>query len=117
MIHLLFGNVLYPNIDKASKIYIDGSLIIIEKSDFTSLLAIDIMSHPHIAELTKEDETLKDMAVYQTFCILCQRFSGKTFIDGKLVAIENDVFNLDGALFKLQKATRDTAKSEGEIEQ
>lgn len=117
MIHLLFGNVLYPQIDRADKIYINKEYIVIESKSFEKPLALDILSHPHVKELLAEDDSLKDVVLYQTFSLICQRFSGKTLLENKLVRIENEVFNLDGALFKLQRATSDTAKAKGEIEQ
>lgn len=118
MINLLWNNVLYPEVNKATSLYVvtekDGkSFIAIEGDKYNKPLALDVLSHPHVKELLEEYTDEKEKLevslaiVYQVFNLICQMFSGKTVIEGKLVDVETKLISLDSALFNLQKSKND----------
>lgn len=119
MIHLLFRNTLYPNIDRAAKIEVVSlekkkyPYIAIYAPQYPKTLILDVCSHPNVLELINKAEgrnkyeVAKDI-VYKTFYLFCERFTGKTFLDGKLINIENALFNVDAALFSMYKVEDET---------
>lgn len=106
MIHILFQNILYPDVTRFHKVYV-GPDLMIHMVDGAEDIALPILQHPTVEKILaetpaeKKSDTEKSI-VYQVFNFICQRFTGKSLVDGVLITIENDVLNLDGALFTLR---------------
>ena len=105
MIHILFDNTLYLDVtSKYTSVSVYGRKIRFSGDIDTTL---DVQRHPTVQAILESvtpeqrDETLTAI-LYQTFNLICQRFTGKALVDGKLVPIENDILNLDGALSTLE---------------
>ena len=102
MIHILFQNTLYLDVTRYSKAYVSADLQIAFDD-----IRLPILQHPTVeailnnAKEEQKDDTAKAI-VFQVFNMLCQRFTGKSLVDGVLIPIENDVLNLDGALYNLR---------------
>lgn len=122
MLHLVFNNVLYPEINKATKIFVNTKTykkpcILIDglkygdgQGNYT--IRLDVCSHPHVQEILKDipEEQLTEAQeglVYQVFNLMCQFFTGKTYVDNKLVENTNKLLSLDAVLFSLQKKKED----------
>lgn len=111
MIHLLYMGVLYPNIERYKRVLVtEKGLAFTEGlNNVENTLLVNLIEHPFVKEILskvkeEEQEEVKKAIIYQTFNLICQRFTGKSLVDGVLIPIENDVLNLDGALKTLTLA-------------
>lgn len=105
MVHILFDNTLYLDVtSKYTSVSVYGRKIRFSGDIDTTL---DVQRHPTVQAIldsvaTEQREETLTAILYQTFNLICQRFTGKALVDGKLVPIENDILNLDGALSTLE---------------
>ena len=110
MIHILFQNTLYLDVTRYHQVYVAPDLTIVFRDVNPAIadsIKLRILDHPTVREvldnLTEDERKQDEVAiVYQVFNMLCQRFTGKSLVDGVLIPIENDVLNLDGALRNLR---------------
>ena len=117
MIHILFQNTLYLDVTRYYReVFVDKDLTIHFAGEDS--ITLRILDHPTVREILNnlpEDERKQDEVaiVYQVFNMLCQRFTGKSLVDGVLIPIENDVLNLDGALRNLRVNKEEKKDGEG----
>lgn len=108
MVHILFDNTLYLAVTSNYKgVAVRNKNIVFFSKDGQDDLTIDVQCHPTVQAIldsvaTEQREETLTAILYQTFNLICQRFTGKALVDGKLVPIENDILNLDGALSTLE---------------
>lgn len=110
MIHILFQNTLYLDVTRYHQVSVAPDLTIVFRDvnpTIADAIKLRILDHPTVREvldnLTEDERKQDEVAiVYQVFNMLCQRFTGKSLVDGVLIPIENDVLNLDGALRNLR---------------
>jgi len=121
MIHILFQNTLYLDVTRYHQVYVAPDLTIVFRDVNPAIadsIKLRILDHPTVREILNnlpEDERKQDEVaiVYQVFNMLCQRFTGKSLVDGVLIPIENDVLNLDGALRNLRVNKEEKKDGEG----
>ena len=121
MIHILFQNILYLDVTRYHQVSVAPDLTIVFRDVNPAIadsIKLRILDHPTVREILdnlSEDERKQDEVaiVYQVFNMLCQRFTGKSLVDGVLIPIENDVLNLDGALRNLRVNKEEKKDGEG----
>ena len=121
MIHILFQNTLYLDVTRYHQVYVAPDLTIVFRDVNPAIadsIKLRILDHPTVREvldnLTEDERKQDEVAiVYQVFNMLCQRFTGKSLVDGVLIPIENDVLNLDGALRNLRVNKEEKKDGEG----
>lgn len=101
MIHILFKNILYLDVTRYREVEVSNDLAINFIGEDS--IKLHVLEHPTVQTILgnvpdEQKEETKKAIVYQTFNLICQRFTGKSLVDGVLIPIENDVLNLDGAL-------------------
>ena len=121
MIHILFQNTLYLDVTRYHQVFVAPDLTIVFRDvnpAIADAIKLRILDHPTVREildnLPEEERKQDEIAiVYQVFNLLCQRFTGKSLVDGVLIPIENDVLNLDGALRNLRVNEEEKKDGEG----
>ena len=121
MIHILFQNTLYLDVTRYHQVFVSPDLTIVFRDVNPAIadsIKLRILDHPTVREILNnipEDKRKQDeiAIVYQVFNLLCQRFTGKSLVDGVLIPIENDVLNLDGALRNLRVNEEEKKDGEG----
>ena len=121
MIHILFQNTLYLDVTRYHQVFVAPDLTIVFRDvnpAIADAIKLRILDHPTIREildnLPEEERKQDEIAiVYQVFNLLCQRFTGKSLVDGVLIPIENDVLNIDGALRNLRVNKEEKKDGEG----
>lgn len=121
MIHILFQNTLYLDVTRYKKVFVSPELAIVFTDDIPGVahdIMLKVLDHPivqfiidSLPEEKKHDTSVA--IVFQVFNMLCQRFTGKSLVDGVLIPIENDVLNLDGALRNLRVNEEEKKDGEG----
>lgn len=120
MIHILFRNTLYLDVTRYHKVYVAPDLTIVFTNNIPGVahdIILKVLDHPTVQTIIDSlpEEKKQDTSVaivFQVFNMLCQRFTGKSLVDGVLIPIENDVLNLDGALRNLR--VNEEEKKDGE---
>lgn len=110
MIHILFHNTLFLDVTRYKKVFVSRELSIVFTDNVlgaTSDIDLRVLEHSTVKTIIdslpeEKKEDTKVAIVFQVFNMLCQRFTGKSLVDGVLIPIENDVLNLDGALRNLR---------------
>ena len=121
MIHILFQNTLYLDVTRYHQVFVAPDLTIVFRDvnpAIADAIKLRILDHPTVREildnLPEEERKQDEIAiVYQVFNLLCQRFTGKSLVDGVLIPIENDVLNIDGALRNLRVNEEEKKDGEG----
>lgn len=106
MIHVLFHNTLYLDVTRYKQVFVSPELSIVFTNNIPGVahdITLNVLDHPTakaiIDSLPEEKKQDTRIAIaYQMFNLICQRFTGKSLVDGVLIPIENDVLNIDGAL-------------------
>ena len=121
MIHILFKNTLYLDVTRYHQVFVAPDLTIVFRDvnpAIADAIKLRILDHPTVREILdnlpedkKHDTSVA--IVFQVFNMLCQRFTGKSLVDGVLIPIENDVLNLDGALRNLRVNEEEKKDGEG----
>lgn len=121
MIHILFHNTLFLDVTRYKQVFVSPDLTIVFTNNIPGVahdIILNVLAHPTVEAILKEtpEEKKQDTEVaiaYQVFNLLCQRFTGKSLVDGVLIPIENDVLNLDGALRNLRVNEEEKKDGEG----
>ena len=110
MIHILFKNTLYLDVTRYKQVFVSPDLTIVFTNNIPGVahdIMLNVLDHPTVEAIIdslpeEKKQGTKVAIVFQVFNMLCQRFTGKSLVDGVLIPIENDVLNLDGALRNLR---------------
>lgn len=121
MIHILFKNTLYLDVTRYKQVFVSPELSIVFTNSTPGAahdIILKVLDHPTVKTIIdslpedkKHDTSVA--IVFQVFNMLCQRFTGKSLVDGVLIPIENDVLNLDGALRNLRVNEEEKKDGEG----
>ena len=121
MIHILFHNTLFLDVTRYKQVFVSPELSIVFTDNIPGVahdIILKVLDHPTVKTIIDSlpEEKKQDTSVaiaYQVFNMLCQRFTGKSLVDGVLIPIENDVLNLDGALRNLRVNEEEKKDGEG----
>lgn len=110
MIHLLYDNTLFLDIERNSKAIITEDFKGIDLVNKDGNIFINIETHPQVqkiletCEKEEEKKEVLESVTKQVFMLLCNRLSGMELDkEGVPTKIPHNMFNLEAALYSLKK--------------